>query len=323
MARWMEARQLLSELLAQLQNPDSRHYARYGKWIEKHGASKLEDQIVSFLRPEVSTYLQLGNGSVNSLKNIGGNLMFEGRAVYLHGILGQDRRSRIYIGQSTSLNARLKQHWNFRYRRDNFSLHYHAVQNSVYDVFAVLAMLPHPSAPGVSALPGMDQPDLILNILEMWCCLLFRTLPPQVLSEYGIPPKPALGEGSLDVGLNIANPLDHGGRGGWETVDLSTSDDPLVLDYLKEVERKAYPDYVPGRKPAVSPAAASEEKEAKVIEEPAVKEESQPKSVDTPSPIPCIVSSISTMPPSTWFFVGTTMVLGLCLFRKSFVRLSR
>lgn len=172
----------------------------------------------------------------------------------------------------------------------------------------------------------MDHPDLLLNILEMWCCLMFRTLPPQVLSEYGIPPKPALGEGSLGVGLNIANPLDHGARGGWETVDLSTSDDPLVLDYLKELERKAYPDYLPGKKPTTPPAAPEEP--AKKIQEPAIKEEeeeeeAQPISLERPKTIPRMLEGISTMPPSTWLFVGTTAFLGLLLFRRSLTRLPR
>lgn len=170
------------------------------------------------------------------MKNIGGNLNFEGRAVYLHGVLGLDRRTRIYVGQSGSLRARLKQHWNFRHRRDNPSLHYHAMQNSIYDVFAVLATLPV-----LLEIPGMDRPDLFLNVLETWCCLLFRSLPPQVIAEYI--PLGAVEEKENESGaLNIANPLDHGGDSTWECPHLKESRDPLVLDYVRELERKATPD---------------------------------------------------------------------------------
>jgi hypothetical protein len=209
------------------------------------------------------------------MKNIGGNLNFEGRAVYLHGVLGLDRRyailaihdilpmlrlsltylikcrARVYIGQSASLRTRVKQHWNFRYRRDNPSLHYYAVQNSIYDVFAVLAMLPHSNAPGTSEIPGMDQPDLFLNVLETWCCLLFRCLPHQALAEYLVP-ESIEGKDFESGALNIANPLDHGGDSAWDCIDLKESRDPLVLAYLRELERKATPDiqYVEVQNPA-------------------------------------------------------------------------
>jgi len=121
----------------------------------------------------------------------------------------------------------------------------------MYDVFAVLAMLPHSNAPGSSEIPGMDQPDLFLNVLETWCCLLFRCLPPKVLAQY-LPPG-TIDDRDFESGaLNIANPLDHGGDSAWDYVDLKESRDPLVLDYLREVERKATPEiqYVEVIKPA-------------------------------------------------------------------------
>jgi hypothetical protein len=97
----------------------------------------------------------------------------------------------------------------------------------------------------------MDQPDLYLNVLEMWCCLLFRSLPPQILAEY-LPDEALSGQKkTVSVGLNIANPLDHGGKEAFDWVDLSESDDPLVLEYvhgtdgnrtqsLEEVEKRRH-----------------------------------------------------------------------------------
>jgi hypothetical protein len=60
-----ETRAVLSHLLSEVQDPNSKHCSRYSDWIRKHGG--LEDFIFSCLRPEVLTYLRLGNGNVNSL----------------------------------------------------------------------------------------------------------------------------------------------------------------------------------------------------------------------------------------------------------------
>jgi hypothetical protein len=161
------------------------------------------------------------------LKLIGGDLKSEGRGIYFDGVLGLDRHTRIYIGQSTNLRFRISQHWNFRYRRDNPSLHYYAFQQSMFNVFGILAMLPSPSM-GNHALPGMDCPDLLLNVIEMWMCLLFRGLPKDVLAMWlpeGVPKEGEFGA------LNIALPVDHGAKAK-EWVDLSESDDPLVQEYL-------------------------------------------------------------------------------------------
>jgi hypothetical protein len=97
----------------------------------------------------------------------------------------------------------------------------------------------------------MDHPELFLNVLETWCCLLFRCLPPQILTEY-LPPD-VTAQKDPDVGaLNIANPLDHRGDSAWDSVDLSKSRDPLILEYVRETERKATPviHYVEVDKPS-------------------------------------------------------------------------
>jgi hypothetical protein len=139
---------------------------------------------------------------------------------------------RIYVGQATSLRARVAQHLNFRYRRDNPSLHYHALQASIYNAIGVLAVLPSPNMGG-HALPGMDDPGLLMNVLEMWMGLVFRTLPASVLEGWmpeGVSPARREGKEGLFGGLNIRSPLDQGdSRSDW--VDLSESDDPLVREY--------------------------------------------------------------------------------------------
>lgn len=94
-------------------------------------------------------------------------------------------------------------------------------------------MLPSQNMGG-HALPGMDDPALLSNLLEMWMGLVFRSLPVSMLEEWipgGISPKLREGKEGVYGGLNIRSPLDQGdNKAGW--VDLSDSDDPLVRDYL-------------------------------------------------------------------------------------------
>lgn len=142
---------------------------------------------------------------------------------------------RVYVGQASNISSRIrKEHLNFRYRRDNKSLHYYALQRSSYDSFCVLAKLPSSSTK-----PGMDRPDLLLNILEMWCCLLFRSLPSPSLREY-LPPTYKLPPLGPPESLNIALPLDQGtplyAQG--MKLDLSYSKDPLILEYLGDAEEQ-------------------------------------------------------------------------------------
>lgn len=225
----LEAQQILSHLLSKLQDPDSKHNTKYGKWVSRH--PHLSDFVFRTVRPQVWTYLS-SRQSLDALKLISGDLRSETRAIYLNGILGLDKRVRIYVGQASSLRPRIAQHLNFRYRRDNPSLHYHALQNSVYNAIGVLAVLPS-NALGNHALPGMDEPALLMNVVEMWMCLLFRSLPVQVLEEWipdGLHAGRREGKEGEFGGLNIRSPLDQGdGRVGW--VVLSASEDPLVREY--------------------------------------------------------------------------------------------
>lgn len=235
----LEAHQILAHLLDQLQHSDSRYEARYSSWISRH--PDLNAFCHRCIRPQVWTFISSNRWSLDGLKLIAGDLKHEGRAIYLDGVFGLDKRIRIYIGQSISLRQRVAQHLNFRYRRDNPSLHYHAMQKSIYNTIGALAVLPPLNATNQS-LPGMDAPDLLLNVLEMWMCLVFRTLPDETLAAW-LPDDGTVNksrkEGREGVfgGLNIASPLDNGQRQR-EWVDLSESEDPLVREYLG-VDRKA------------------------------------------------------------------------------------
>ena len=147
-----------------------------------------------------------------------------------------DSLTRTYIGQSRNLRSRIRQHTDFRHRRDNPSLHYHALQRSKSNAFGILCVLPSPSM-GNHALPGMEEPDLLLNVLEMWMCLVFRTLPRQTLEEW-LPPG-VRREGDMGA-LNIQSPLENWEGPGRkrERVDLRNAEDPLVREWveLKRVE---------------------------------------------------------------------------------------
>jgi hypothetical protein len=226
----LEAQTILTHLLSQISSPESKYYSRYGKWVERHPC--LSDYCFRLTRPQVWTFLQ-NRWSLDALKLISGDLRYEGRAIYLNGVLGLDKRLRNYIGQSFNLRQRIAQHLNFRYRRDNPSLHYYALQYSIYNAIGVLAVLPM----GNATLPGMDAPDLLLNVLEMWMCLVFRSLPEESLREW-LPSddtiNPARKEGKEGVvgGLNIALPIDQGEKSrSW--VDLGESDDPLIREYME------------------------------------------------------------------------------------------
>lgn len=229
----LEAKTTLSHLLERLKDPTSKYHARYGKWLAKH--PRLKEFCFRCIRPQIWVFLH-GRWSLDALKAIGGDVFkFEGRGIYLNGVLGLDKKVRIYVGQATSIRQRVSQHLNFRYRRDNPSLHYHAMQQSIYNAIGLVAVLPSPSM-GNHALPGMDCPDLLLNVLEMWTCLIFRTLPPQTLEEWlpsdgTITSRRKSGLEGEFGGLNIACPLDHGERTR-DWLDLSDSDDALIRDYL-------------------------------------------------------------------------------------------
>ena len=126
----------------------------------------------------------------------------------------------------------------------------------MFNVFAVLAVLPptaQPSGPGL----GMEEVPLVLNVLEMLMCLVFRSLPVESLREW----LPIDGHGheygesgtgiassnwrrvsreGVMGGLNIACPLDQGVTQLKERpfVDLRDDEDELVKEWLREMDRE-------------------------------------------------------------------------------------
>jgi hypothetical protein len=247
-AAQLEARTILINLLSQLSHaaPENTIHSKYAPWIHHHSIPTLTSSLYSLIRPQLWHLLASPRLSLDALKNLGGDLRHEGRAIYLNGILGVDRRLRIYVGQSSNLRVRVAQHLNFRYRRDHPSLHYYALEWSIYNVLGVLAVLPSssPSSGRREELPGMDDAALMLNVLEMWMCLIFRSLPEDTLGEW-LPDDVLVSKKRLTAkegvvgGLNVASPLDQGVEMKERPfVDLSGESDPVVRDYLREVQRR-------------------------------------------------------------------------------------
>ncbi|KAF2637030.1 hypothetical protein P280DRAFT_407964 [Massarina eburnea CBS 473.64] len=227
----LEALEVLQHILSKLKDPSAKWYARYGKWVERH--KNLDEFCFRCTRSSVWKFLD-GKWNLDQMKLIGGNTKQDARGIYFNGIHGLDKKTRLYIGQSQNIRYRISQHWNFRYRRDNPSLHYYALQRSDFNLFGILATIPSPSM-GYHALPGMDSPDLLLNLLEMWMAIMFKCLPKQTMQEWV--PEGVKVEGVFGA-LNIATPLDTRQTGRREWVDLGECEDPLVREYIDGGERK-------------------------------------------------------------------------------------
>lgn len=249
----LEARTVLTHLLTRLSQPKNDdtatnpRYDEYSAWINQHSIPTLTTSLYSMIRPQLWTLLS-SRLSLDALKHVGGDLRLDTRgAIYFNGILGVDKRLRMYVGQSGNLRQRVAQHLNFRYRRDHPSLHYYALEWSVYNVFGVCAVLPPaPSSFSSSSsfLPGMERSDLVMNVLEMWMCLVFRSLPSDTLEEW-LPDDELVDKGRKTAkegvlgGLNVATPLDQGVEvKDMPFVDLSGEVDPVIRDYLREVKRR-------------------------------------------------------------------------------------
>ncbi|KAG9186786.1 hypothetical protein G6011_09894 [Alternaria panax] len=248
----LEARAILTHLLTLLSNPTphaatttttTHPHTKYSVWINSHSIPALTTSLYSLIRPQL-WHLLSTRLSLDALKSLGGDLRHEGRAIYLNGILGVDKRLRIYVGQSGNLRQRVGQHLNFRYRRDHPSVHYWALEWSVYNVFGVLALIPPAERHGGMGLAGLERLDLVMNVLEMWMCLVFRSLPCATLVDW-LPDDGLVDKGrrmakeGVVGGLNVASPLDQGVEGkDMPFVDLSEETDPVVQEYLREMKRR-------------------------------------------------------------------------------------
>jgi hypothetical protein len=191
------------------------------------------------------------------------NLKFRGRAIYLHLVdlpatssPEESARTYVYIGQAYNTQYRIfNQHVDFRYRRDHPSLHNYAMDRSISDKFVILATLNE----------ACDDAPLVINLLEMWCCVMFGTLPGAMLKEWALLGlAPAEGNRRLAVtnnGLNIALPLDTGDEMASKAAfpALRNSKDSLARNYYWDAVRgnlrpKALPAPTASTAPAPSPA---------------------------------------------------------------------
>ncbi|KAH7041389.1 uncharacterized protein B0I36DRAFT_312747 [Microdochium trichocladiopsis] len=253
------AADILSHLLNTLEYPpQERHRKRYSSLVEGNEAA-LHRYLFSCLRPEVlevfSHQSSLPSWATLRKLNEQGPPPPDAAGVYLNIIRGTDGHDRLYVGQTTRLNQRIfRQHMNFRYRRDNRSLHYHAIEYSSWNNFVVLAVPPPPSGSLPSWLRG-SNPQLILNVLEMWCALMFKTLPRNTFEDW-LPEKYLDAEHADWFPLNLALPLDQGDHELGATVDwgeaLRNANDPLARGYAS------------GRAPTSTSLSVQHEKPAEV-----------------------------------------------------------
>ncbi|KAI9836065.1 MAG: hypothetical protein M1819_001676 [Sarea resinae] len=178
----------------------------------------------------------------SSLATIGGDLSYNGPGIYLHVISPVDASGRyyLYVGKSTTLRDRIKNHENPRYHRNNPGLHYatldeHATRKSVFVVLTKTALANQP----------LMQDELskahLMCLLDTWMALVFKSLQPKDVNAIF----PAdVGLGHLGTGLNIGLPLTSVSRMPKRSAmsafeQLRFSADPAVLSYYRAQHRKA------------------------------------------------------------------------------------
>jgi len=110
----------------------------------------------------------------------------------------------------------------------NQSLHYYALEQSRDDHFITLAYTPSSES---NKPPGVSPQLLFRNLLEMWCCLMLRTLSKNHLIEF-LPPDIEINDRETEH-LNVRLPLEQGNLFSWpEWRDvLRDSPDPLRRGY--------------------------------------------------------------------------------------------
>lgn len=190
--------------------------------------------------------------AIHSLTNVLTSLREIGRdptnlkecGVYLH-ILWRKEQPGIfwlYVGQAVVLCIRIETHNDPYRRRRNPCLHYHIwdLDDNIESVFVTLATDKQPSTP---------EEQLILNIQEMWMCLVFQTLTPVQLDDYLPEGVQKLWSGNH---LNVALPLWQGFTGDKDSVRDATggrhafqqylrSEDPIVREWAENT-RDAFND---------------------------------------------------------------------------------
>ena len=152
--------------------------------------------------------------------SIGGDLSSQDAGVYVHIIREKAGSLYLYVGQAQVLERRILNHQNPNYRRLNPSLHYHVLDSSpmMQGSFVVITC----------GQPASTIRQSELNIIEMFTCLLFQTLPERTLRKY-LP-------GAVDIvdpgaHLNVAAPIYQGlSNPGWSLLLVRDSKDPLIFD---------------------------------------------------------------------------------------------
>ncbi|OCL11756.1 hypothetical protein AOQ84DRAFT_437478 [Glonium stellatum] len=116
----------------------------------------------------------------------------------------------------------------FRHRKEHPSLHYYALNHSDDDYYVTLAYVPKREPFGD---PELSSDPLFLNLLEMWCCLMFRTLSKRYLIEF-LPPDSEIKDRETEH-LNIRLPLEQNTPPDWPMIQdvLRNSPDPLYKKY--------------------------------------------------------------------------------------------
>ncbi|KAH8691303.1 hypothetical protein BGW36DRAFT_431855 [Talaromyces proteolyticus] len=139
----------------------------------------------------------------------------------------------LYVGQSIQLIQRLNDHRDPKYRRLNPSLHYFIWDLGLIDPECQM----DEKFVFLSIVEG-DVDRLLLNLLEMWCCLILQTFTKNALLAY-LPQGTVGPRGGMH--LNVALPIYQSTRGDAvvDTLhgDLHHSNDPFVQQYYSSLRK--------------------------------------------------------------------------------------
>lgn len=189
-----------------------------------------------------------------SLVEIGGDTPTAG--IYLHIIWLKADPSQffLYVGQSVEMQTRLDNHRSPIHRAKHPSLHYYIWDREIMDKnYAVDERF-------VFLLATGKVDPLLLNILEMWCCLMLQTLTRNAIAKYLPIHLIAPGAGTH---LNVGIPLHQAPFSAMidcHDPTLYHSSDSVVKQYYASLRRRFY-------ELKFSPNAILREYYAKVIRE--------------------------------------------------------
>jgi len=171
--------------------------------------------------------------SVNSLLGLGGDLSDDGPGVYMHIITDKKDPTHyyLYVGQANNLQRRISDHCRDSYQQNHMSLHYHVLRSmGGQGTFVILTKYS----------PGDDDVNVfLLNIMEMWCCMIFQTLPEKTLDQY-LPADVKIPHPGAH--LNLALPLSQFPDDPEEIKKSFShaldSTDPLIVEYFRKAQLK-------------------------------------------------------------------------------------